>query len=94
MINTYISGDKREVLEREYSKESWDKYMVHMHALKSTSLTIGAEKLSEHAKAMEHAAGDADCTYIREHHHEVMKEYDNLLEEPMSGLNRNAQGLP
>lgn len=42
---------------------------------------------------MEHAAGDADCIYIREHHHEVMKEYADLLEVLMSGLNRNTQGL-
>ena len=52
-----------------------------MHALKSTSLSIGAEKLSEHAKALEFAAKNADYSYIQEHHDEVMAEYGELLTE-------------
>ena len=81
MIRTYIQGDKRETLEKEYAEESWQDYQVHVHALKSTSLTIGAEKLSEHAKALELAAKNADYQYIHEHHDEVMAEYEKLLTE-------------
>lgn len=85
IIDTYIGADRREVLEKEYAEESWKNYQVHMHALKSSSLTIGAEKLSEHAKALELAAKDADYPYIREHHKEVMAEYEQLLTELQSG---------
>lgn len=81
MIETYINGDKREVLETEYCEESWKNYQVHVHALKSTSLNIGAEKLSEKVKALELAAKAADYQYIREHHKEVMTEYGILLGE-------------
>ena len=81
MINEYLRSDKREVLEQEYTDEDWVNYQVHIHALKSTSLTIGAEVLSGHAKALERAAKDADDAYIREHHSEVMEEYRNLLAE-------------
>lgn len=81
MIKVYVEGDKREVLEKEYANESWKDYQIHVHALKSTSLNIGAEKLSEHAKALEYAAKDENYQYIREHHDEVMKEYGELLIE-------------
>ena len=81
MIETYIRGDKREVLEQEYAEESWKNYQIHVHALKSTSLNIGAEKLSEHARALELAAKNGDYQYIHEHHDEVIAEYGELLTE-------------
>ena len=76
-----MNEDKREILEQEYEKEDWKDYQIHTHALKSTSLNIGAEKLSEHAKALEQAAKNADYQYIHEHHDEVMAEYARLLAE-------------
>ena len=81
IIGTYVEEDKREVLETAYAEESWQDYQTYAHALKSTSLTIGAEELSAHAKALEQAAKDADYQYIREHHAEVMAEYGNLIAE-------------
>ena len=81
IIDTYIREDKREELEQAYAEESWKNYQVQAHSLKSTSLTIGAEELSEHAKALEHAVKNADYSYVREHHAEVMAEYGVLLEK-------------
>ncbi len=86
MIEEYISGDKRDVLAEEYAKESWKDYEIYVHSLKSTSLNIGAEQLSEYAKALEFAAKDGDYTYIKEHHDEVMSEYEKLLAELKKGL--------
>lgn len=81
MIETFILGDKRELLETEYGKESWKNYQTYVHALKSTSLNIGAETLSKHAKALELATKEGDYQYVYEHHSEVMAEYGRLLEE-------------
>lgn len=89
MIETYIRGDKRELLAKEYAEETWRDYQTHVHALKSTSLNIGAEKLSEHAKALELAAKDADYLYIHEHHAEVMAEYGELLTELRMGCSED-----
>lgn len=86
IIETYVSGDKREILAQEYAEESWKNYQTHVHALKSTSMNIGAEKLSEQAKALEFAADEENYQYIREHHDEVMTEYGKLLEELSSGI--------
>lgn len=81
ILNTYIEEDRRSVIEKEYAEESWKNYQTYVHALKSTSLNIGAEKLSEHAKALESAVQTGDYPYIHAHHAKVMSEYGNLLEE-------------
>lgn len=86
MIELYVNDDKRETLSREYETESWKNYQVYVHALKSTSLYIGAERLSEHAKALELAAKNADDSYIHKHHEETMEEYGKLLAELKNGL--------
>lgn len=59
--------------------KDWDNYRILVHALKSTSLTIGAVSLSEGAKALEMAAKDGDVDYILSHNQEVMEKYTGLL---------------
>ena len=86
MIETYLNEDKSKMLEQEYEQESWKNYQIHVHALKSTSLNIGAENVSNQAKALELAAKEADYSYIREHHSQVMTEYSKLLTELKKGL--------
>ncbi len=86
VIETYVGEDKREKLSKEYAAESWKNYQIYIHALKSTSLYIGAEELSEKAKALEGAAKDGDYAYIHGHHDEVMGEYKELLGELQQGL--------
>ncbi len=81
MIETYLEGDKREVINQMYESEDWKNYENYVHALKSTSLNIGAVVLSEQAKALEFAAKDGNYEYIKEHNEEVMAEYSRLLEQ-------------
>ena len=45
-------GEKRAEIASLYERENWPDYAVKVHALKSTSLTIGAEKLSAQAKTL------------------------------------------
>ncbi|MCR5654017.1 MAG: response regulator [Lachnospiraceae bacterium] len=81
MLVTYLDGDKRAQLADALEKEDFKNYETFVHALKSTSLNIGASMLSEHAKALEFAAKEDNFEYIRVHHAEVMAEYDNLMKE-------------
>lgn len=81
MVALYVKDDKREVLEKEFQDGNWNSYMVHVHGLKNTSLSIGAETLSEDMKKLEFAARENDYTYIREHHEEVLAEYSSLIAE-------------
>ena len=81
MIKTYVESDKRSELETAFNAKDIKKYEIYVHALKSTSLNIGADKLSEKAKLLEYAAKEGNSKYIEENHNKVMEEYGKLLKE-------------
>ena len=72
------SVEKREEIISLYETENWEDYAVKVHALKSTSLTIGAEELSERAKALEHAGKKEDVAFIRENHPELLRMHEEV----------------
>ncbi|MGN0341221.1 MAG: DegV family protein [Roseburia sp.] len=78
MIAEYLKNDKRASLEEFLEREDMENYRITVHALKSTSLTIGAVELSELAKQLEMAAKAEDTEYIRTHHGEMMEKYKKL----------------
>ncbi|MDD7404083.1 MAG: ATP-binding protein [Butyribacter sp.] len=72
-----------------YQQEDWKNYEIFVHALKSTSKSLGAHKLSEAAKALEFATKENNIDYIHtqhdhvmEHYRVVMKECQKLLDAP------------
>jgi response regulator RpfG family c-di-GMP phosphodiesterase/signal transduction histidine kinase len=79
MLGTYIGGQKEDAIRKAYGEQDWDNYRILVHALKSTSLSIGAEEVSEQAKALETAAKEHDIAFIDEHHEETMRNYRELL---------------
>ena len=79
MLLTYLNNQKSDSIEEAYQKEDWENYRILVHALKSTSLSIGACELSEQAKALETAAKEDDIGFIREHHVDTMEKYSSLL---------------
>lgn len=70
------SGDKKAEIISFYEEANWADYAVKVHALKSTSLTIGAEKLSAQAKELELAGKRADEAYIRQNHGQLLRLYE------------------
>lgn len=72
------SGDKRAEIVSLYESANWTDYAVKVHALKSTSLTIGAQALSAQAKELELAGKRGDIDYVREHHPALMRAYEAL----------------
>ncbi len=80
MLTTYMKNRKVDDLGKCYREEDWENYRILVHALKSTSLSIGAAGLSEQAKALESAAKETNISYIKENHEKVMTEYQNLLD--------------
>lgn len=72
------SVEKREEIISLYEDENWEDYAVKVHALKSTSLTIGAEELSERAKALEQAGKKEDVAFIRENHAELVRMHEEV----------------
>lgn len=81
ILKEYVRSDKIDSMQKFVDAKDWNNYRTLVHALKSTSLTIGAVSLSEHAKALEMAAKDGDEDYILSHHQAVMEEYRSLLDK-------------
>ena len=78
-LKSYAVGKLRDEIEECYEDEDWKKYGIKVHALKSTSLNIGAVELSEFAKALETASRNGDTAFIKAQHENIMKEYDEIL---------------
>lgn len=93
MLKAYLNSGKYEEICEAYEKESWDIYRISVHALKSTSLSIGADEVSELAKELEKAAKDGDLNYIRTNHSFVMEKYRLLLDN-LALVFKDTQGNP
>ena len=56
-------------------------YEILVHSLKSSSRTIGADALSEQAKALEAASKNNDMDYVKGHHDEFVRAFKELAEK-------------
>lgn len=74
------SADKNlEDIQSYYDAADWKNYAILVHALKSSSKTIGATDLSEIAYIEEMAAKGEEETTIHRHHEQMMAEYRRVL---------------
>ena len=76
-----MKDDKQQKIEASFDTEDWDNYRILVHALKSTSLSIGGRKMSELAAKLEQAAKDNDVDFIKGNHKAAMKMYDETVAE-------------
>ena len=74
-----------------FDSENWNDYTVHVHALKSTSLSVGGKILSETARASELAGralldknDTSQLDFIKENHPKILKLYDDFVAEAKS----------
>ena len=79
ILKTYIESDKTEILKQCYTEQNWKQYCVYVHALKSTSLDIGANELSEHAKEMESKIKEENMDFVYQQHEALLNEYKEIL---------------
>ncbi|WP_243152372.1 hybrid sensor histidine kinase/response regulator [Pseudoflavonifractor sp. 524-17] len=77
--------EKRTEIAALYESANWTDYAIKVHALKSTSLTIGAEALSAQAKELELAGKRSDVDFIRAHHHALLSAHEELCAQ-ITGL--------
>ena len=80
IIREYRNTSKYEDIQEAYDNADLDLYATLVHGVKSSSLTIGAIEVSEHAKALEFASKSGDFDYLKEHHYEFMRKYGALLD--------------
>jgi len=83
ILQVYLDTGLQKVREirEKYKEEDWKNYSILVHALKSTSIGIGATELGEMAKELELAAKEGNISYVQAHHREVMHEYEEVLME-------------
>lgn len=83
ILSVYVKKgiEKREQILELFAAKDWKNYVIEVHALKSSSLSIGATELSENAKNLEMSGKAGDYDYIEEHHEALMEMYGKVLEE-------------
>ena len=80
VLEEYVNSDKREELNSLFEAADWGNYRIRIHAVKSTSMTIGARELFDMALAIENACKAGDSDTIREKHEACMEEYSRILD--------------
>ena len=81
MLDEYVKCDKTDELVEYFEKGDFEYYRITVHAVKSTSLTIGAKKLSEDAKALEKACKENNLDFVKANHGAFLEEYAKLIRE-------------
>ena len=79
MFRTQGESKRAEIVSL-YEAANWADYAVKVHALKSTSLTIGAKDLSAQAKDLEMAGKQGDVDFILSHHAGLLRAYEELCQ--------------
>jgi len=79
MLQSYLKNNRLDEIRKHFADENWEDYRIAVHALKSTSLSIGATALSEAAKVLEFAAKEGRIDEIKAGHTAAMEDYEQLL---------------
>ncbi|MBR3335202.1 MAG: response regulator, partial [Clostridia bacterium] len=78
------AGETAERLQQYYGAADWENYAIRIHALKSTSGTIGAVRLSHLAARLEQAAKREDAEAVRQDHAEMLSLYTRTADAVLS----------
>ena len=73
------SKEKIDNISKYFASEDWKNYAIYVHALKSTSKTIGAMDLSDKALRLEMAANEGNAEVIRNENQKMLDEYKKVI---------------
>ena len=90
MLTTFVDIKRAEKIQAAFESDDVKNYQILVHALKSTSLSIGATALSERAKNLELAAKENRLEELRANHGALMVEYQKVREEISKWLEANS----
>ena len=79
MLEEYCAEDKASELDAYLAAGDFENYRIQVHALKSSSLTVGALDLSSEAKVLEFACRDGKYEIVRANHEDVARRYRNFV---------------
>lgn len=93
VLRDYVESERYEEMEQAFAEKRFDDYRRCAHSLKSTSLTVGLEGLSERARASELALKGGCTEFAALNHEELMSEYKNAMDKICEFLNeKNISG--
>lgn len=81
VLKDYSEDDRLEGLKNTFENQDWGNYRVHVHTIKSTSLTVGLPELSNLAKEVEYAVKEEDYETVAEKHPGMAEKYRDTLEK-------------
>jgi len=83
ILKSYVEKGKEKYgfIADLHAQEDWKNYIIEAHALKSSSLSIGAKELSEKAKKLELSGKAGDFDYLKNNHTEMMALYQAVIEK-------------
>lgn len=87
ILEEYVNSAKIDELNGFFAGKDWSNYRILIHAVKSTSMTIGAKELSGKALALENACKDLDEEYILNNHEDCMEMYRSVLKTITEAIN-------
>ncbi len=90
MLEEYVKGDASEEIDGYIQSKDWGNYLIQVHALKSSSRTIGAQELFEQALAVETAVKETDYAFAEAHHQALMQDYRKLLTQIREYISRQS----
>lgn len=85
-----IGMTRMDDIQKYYEQRDWKNYTILVHAVKSTSLNIGAKSLSEKALALEAAGKEENESFLFANHDAMLTEYRKIL----SGIGANPVIFP
>ena len=96
ILEVYVrkSAEKRDYIQKLFDEKSWKNYVIEVHALKSTSMTIGSKLLSERAKELELAGKSENYMLIEEKNAALMELYGKVAELGEKYLEENRPAIP
>jgi len=88
ILEMFVSSGEESInrINSFMESEDWKNYIIKVHGLKSTALTIGAVQLSEYAKKLELAGKADEFAVIKKENAELMNLYSEVTEEAKSLL--------
>ncbi|MDD6327211.1 MAG: ATP-binding protein [Lachnospiraceae bacterium] len=91
ILKEYVekATEMKNFITSSFKSEDWSNYVIKVHALKSTSLTIGAAPLSELAKELELSGKAAKYDLILQKTDLLLEQYEDVLKAAEGYLNEH-----
>ena len=89
ILQMFLDSTSPIELRQYYEESDFDNYRIKVHAMKSNLANIGAKNTSDMAKRLELALkNDNNVSYVQENHDEFMKEYERVVSEVKTYMER------